>query len=104
MNAEYWEPWQPEVGQRVRVHLSGECQRLMETRVERLPFGGRELTGHPQEMDGVTGIVVPIEPWMDITADHPYVVRFDEPLRLPEYGVGRCLGTVFAAIELEPVS
>jgi hypothetical protein len=26
MSAQCWEPWTPEVGQRVRVRLSGECQ------------------------------------------------------------------------------
>jgi hypothetical protein len=81
-----WEPWQPKVGQRVRVLSRPEC------------FYCRES---PDE-DGLIGVVDEIrspEASTDDGAAHRFWVTFAEVI--PSHG---CDLSHFAAIELEPVS
>lgn len=86
---DYWEPWQPAVGDRVRVRLSGECGRME---------SGRYVHTHIMPgADGHSGIVISTNAGGD---QHPYHVRFDEPYLA--YGT-LVLSNVYAAIELEPL-
>jgi hypothetical protein len=108
---EYWEPWTPKVGDRVRVHLSGEC-----------------LGYHASEQDGVLGTVDDIIDFADIEADnataptpedvitrediagHIYSIVYDAPIsiRLSKWEVALGFSPyeeddLFAAAELEPI-
>jgi len=83
----YWEPWKPEVGQRVRILARPEC-RYCE---------GEEGVAEV----GVTGVVSEVTPPEGLgivigDAGHCYWVDFDDP----EVGCGL---SHFAAIELEPI-
>jgi hypothetical protein len=52
----YWEPWQPKIGDRVRVRLSGECNVIGPGRED--PFSPvASAMAHPAHQDGVVGIV-----------------------------------------------
>lgn len=73
----FWEPWRPQVGQRVRIRASSECPT-------------QEISPLP---DGATGVVSEIEPGR---AGHRYVVLLD--VRDAYRGSSPCC----AAIELEP--
>lgn len=97
MTAEYWEPWKPEVGQRVRVRLSGECNFKGEPASACEEFGG-----HWAETNGHVGKVVEID-GSDILSEqgHRYLVHFPRLFRLPSGEHFNC--SDFAAIELEPV-
>lgn len=103
MSGEYWEPWTPKMGQRVRVRLSPECRGLShESTVEEGYVGYR--VGHPEEIDGCTGTVGLFPPDMArIHTDdsHPYWVD----LKTSPYvkGRGYCYGTALAAAEIEPL-
>ena len=98
--SEFWEPWQPEIGQRVRIRLSAECNVSW--------CDDRYRDGHPIEADGATGTVVKDRPDPPLWgATHPYVVVFDEPIVAPLFADGResmWHGNYFAAIELEPIA
>lgn len=108
-----WEPWTPQIGQRVRVRLSAEClssgvvthapvdnaalRALIESGGDANQWGVEsEETGHPPEIDGVEGTVLAIDRAID--DGHYYRVWFDAPVRPSE-----CWGLDMAAIELEPV-
>ena len=95
---EFFEPWHPEVGQRVRVRLSGECRAPLE------PLSGGLRVGatyrHPQEFDGLSGTVIETRDKFYENSGHQYHVQLDthvwvngEPFWLDH----------FAAIELEPI-
>jgi hypothetical protein len=92
-----YEPWVPEVGQRVICKPSPECR--VEWAVDWAP------PGHPPEETGAIGTVEPMphrfrsENWQ---RSHPYAVRFDCP-GIQVNGEW-WWGGMFAAIELEPVS
>jgi hypothetical protein len=80
--SDVWEPWRPEIGQRVRVRLSEECN----------------LIGHAPAEDGAVGMH--IEVGREGEPDcHIYAVRFDPPLTAPRRTI---YATWYAAIELEP--
>lgn len=106
MDAEprYWEPWVPEIGQRVRVCLSGECQ------LKPCPNSYYEQigqVGHPEYENGLTGTVTHFErPWQnDFLADqgHTIDVEYDVQVR-PWIAPGRkARGGTYAPIELEPI-
>ena len=84
-----WEPWVPEIGQRVRVLSRPEC------------FYCRE--DHDPEV-GQTGVVTHFAPpSMDETgaSAHYIWIRFDDPT-IAERTVARCDISHFAAAELEP--
>lgn len=112
-----WEPWVPEIGQRVRVRLSAECQTrmnhaspppsvsdrtlrdMMRARVDVAARFARDdwMTGHPGAMDGVEGTVTDIDQTLD--DGHYYRVMFDRNTEPDDY-----VGCDLAAIELEPIS
>ncbi len=70
MTSYVWEPWQPAVGDRVRVRLSGECRWDRDGIAQDDP-------GHDEEMlDGLLGTVTKHVPnvWKD---GHHYRVEFE---------------------------
>ena len=98
-------PWVPEgarqfqVGDRVRVRLSGECnvrsRGISEWTNE---YFGPVILGHPKVFNGLFGVVV-----ADYSPDkpipgHPVAVEFDHEVVL---GLGLCVGSRFAPNELE---
>lgn len=99
----FWEPWKPQVGDRVRVTLNPECQREMPTWSTQYQI--QRPYGHPPDVDGRTGVVVSPWVWSKCTErsvqaaesmGHPYWVRFDDD------PTGRRLqGDNLAAAELE---
>ena len=98
-----WEPWTPEIGQRVRIRLSAECPRL------RAEPGHKETrtAWHSHSEDGMTGRVVAPTPgvWMprmDIDG-HPYLVDFDPEAVHFEGCISFC-ALYFAVPELEPIA
>ena len=86
-----FERWVPNIGVRVRVRLSAECQTQFADR-------RRGLTNLPHEswQDGRTGTVEDVKD----KGSHPYQVTFDE---YEATVLGLCVGWHFAAIELEPL-
>lgn len=82
---EFWEPWAPQVGDRVRVIYNPEC-----------PHGSwaSELA------DRALGEVSEVDP--DDPRGHGYKVQLDHPEILPEKWMG-IFGPWCAALELEPV-
>jgi hypothetical protein len=87
------------VGDRVRVRLSGECDRNGKVSLWR---GGRWIeteqeSNHPPELDGVEGVVVEVRE--NSETGHPFVVMF------PREPYTRSLGWVesdmYSATELE---
>lgn len=93
--SEIWEPWQPEVGDRVRVLARPEC------------FYCRE--DHDAEV-GATGVVSAVHPpkhlaheqeWEAAQA-HRYWVHFDDST-IVERTVAGVIESHFAAAELVPV-
>lgn len=102
----FYEPWQPQIGQRVRVRLSGECQWKYPE------IGLTGGFGHAPEMDGRTGVIRkhPCPDMERVAHDaqvdgHGYNVQFDGELITYELAIEHVwLSQCFAAIELEPVS
>ncbi len=97
IESEVWAPWQPKVGDRVRVRLSGEC------RIECLPLspqGMAGLLGHPNTVNGQVGTIIAGELAYYVHRGHPYKVQFDDPFQWN----GRAWpSTHLAAVELEPL-
>ncbi len=90
----YVEPWTPKVGDRVRVRISGECNRPNHWDSWANDLGVK--TGHLPICHGMTGIVFRIDARDD---QHSYAVEFFDPLPWTEpFAADR-----FAAIELEPI-
>lgn len=94
--SDIWEPWTPQIGQRVRVSLSAECQFRYTT----------GITHHPV-MDGAIGVVREGvgHRCEGHDAGHAYAVWF-EPVLIETSSEGfplRWVAHCFAAIELEPV-
>jgi hypothetical protein len=87
-----WEPWRPEIGQRVRVRISAECREDW----------GRGPEGHPSWADGLTGIVVD-KPYCVQNANPQALARHPYSVLLDEDGPGGTYGLRMAAIELEPI-
>ena len=74
-------PWQPQIGDRVRVHPGHECELC-------------RISEDPSE-DGATATVTGIETGEE-TEPHVYLVRFDQdPHDMP--------WDIYAAFELEPL-
>lgn len=86
MSVDYWEPWTPEIGQRVRTKISPECPQQMKCH-------GR----HP-EGSGHTGTVRCID--TNRTDGHIYCIATPE---VAPDGYEWLAYTNFAAAELEPV-
>lgn len=116
--SDIWEPWVPEIGQRVRVRLSGECRvekqlvtpppHVSDDEVRRRTFAGEDVatiysvtkhhTDHPEQFEGETGTVALVDRSEELSG-HYYRVMFDRLVQ-----PGRYLGVDLAAVELEPVS
>lgn len=94
----FWQPWQPKIGQRVQIRLSGECNRNWQSE-EPNAVG---TPGHPPEVDRRTGTVVP-QPGYDprVYPHHPICVWWDGDPIVVE-GIPFRQG-FFAACELEPL-
>ncbi len=96
--SEIWEPWQPEIGQRVQLRLSAECRF-------RYLYGNR--TEHFPESDGAVGVVESIDGCTPSEHDpsHRYCVRFkpEHPVVAGPNGRGTLSSHCFAAAELVPV-
>jgi hypothetical protein len=97
-----WEPWAPEVGQRVRVRISPECDARF---IARYTLNGEPATGaehHFPEAHGATGIVTEVvTSGREAINGHRFHVQFDRGVSVP--GTGHLLGICVAAIEMEPV-
>jgi hypothetical protein len=96
--SDIWEPWRPQVGDRVRVHLSAECQ---------FRYGYGNFTEHFPESDGAVGSIEEIDGCTPAEHDpsHRYCVRFrpSVPVNAGPAGPGSLLSHCFAAAELVPV-
>lgn len=90
----YWQEFK--VGDRVRVRLSGECNRVW---AAESALANEAIVGHPDEWNGRLGTVVPaVRP--ELFSHHPVGVEVEgDPVTLGGivYQSGR-----FAACELEP--
>lgn len=106
----YWEPWRPEVGQRVRVRLSPECdrrQRHHDTGTGRITRGP---LGHYAVEQGRCGVVVACAPEMcgeygRDHAGHDVHVIYDQPFEIEMAGGAKAeaIGQAYAVVELEPL-
>ena len=96
--SDFYEPWTPEVGQRVRVRISAECQ------VRPDPGSGADrsgVIGHVEWEDGLTGVVMPHPVGEAMAAQgHRYMVKWDQERILDDE---RFNASPYAAIELEPI-
>lgn len=91
-----WEPITFAVGDRVRVHLSGECAVVGEPGSDMARQG---VVGCPREFDGLIGRVADVNGWRgrEPISGHHIHVLFDRPVRWCGYLVK---GDIFAASEL----
>lgn len=98
----FWEPWQPVVGQRVRVRLNAECRVKPE---EDSPDSDLQIVGHHDDEDGSIGQIKAIFTEMEspllVEQGHRFGVWWDGGMR--KRGADWVLGNVYAAIELEPL-
>ena len=97
-----WQPWQPQVGDRVRVSVSAECGGYHDVGrgPEFFPNHPRDKDGRPID-NGATGTVIAILGPMSATR-HWYGVSFDTPRYYAPLNETR-RGSIFSAIELEPL-
>lgn len=102
-NTEFWEPWVPQVGQRVRLVKRAECVCVV------CGQDGHALKpGQPRRKGPQVGTVRAIYPNSSITSasscrhggqlGHRFRVEMDQMRNPPG-----CPGWAFAAIELEPL-
>jgi hypothetical protein len=98
----YWQPWQPTVGDYVRIRISPECRMDWGTPgIEKLAHA--RVIGHPATFTGLIGIVDIDQACYPEWASHPYGVMFDMPIPCT-CCQEEALGGWFAAIELEPIT
>jgi hypothetical protein len=90
----FWEPWQPEVGQRVRVLSRPECFYCRED--EAAEAGAAGVVTSLKESPYLTGSADPGE------AAHHIWVQFDDPM-IATRTVHGCQESHFAAAELAPL-
>lgn len=101
---EFWEPWHPEVGQRVRIRLNGECDiPTWWVKGEKVVDFGN---GHLDIENNCVGTIIEC-PFTErdgycrhVEVGHPYAVVIDGGIS--QSGV-RIRGAHYAALELEPV-
>lgn len=91
-----WEPWQPKVGDRVRVRLNGECHRRYHV-MSLLGTHSDVRYGHVPEEDGRIGTVA-IGPGRPSEPSHRFAVVYDVPMFSDGLPI---VGGAYAAIELE---
>jgi hypothetical protein len=86
LEARFYEPWQPKVGDRVRYLYQPECPGV---------YGLIVPVGHPREYDHQPGTVYEIHGYgvQDRANGHRFLVRLDS---------GNCISA--AACELEPLA
>ena len=85
-DTDFWQPWTPQPGQRVRVRLSGEC---------RLHDGPLAWV---RSADGMVGTVIERReggPFCKQFPGHVWAVLYDR-------AIDWCTGATYAAAELEP--
>jgi hypothetical protein len=94
--SDFWELWQPKVGDRVKVRLSGECDFRRTVHAQSDPQR-RFTIPHFQQTDGEIGVVLLVKATSRHRWSHPYFVGLNSL-------IGRVVpaGDAFAAIELEP--
>jgi hypothetical protein len=83
----FWEPWTPEVGRRVRVRISPECER------------------HAKAFD--RWFVPTVQGWFGTVTELPGGRLPNDPrghVYWVDFGSRRPWGGYFAAVELEPLS
>ncbi len=110
MSGEYWEPWKPEVGQRVRVRISLECAYCLDPMFPKCY--DRALSD-----DGRTGTVVTVghggcclfdgehDDLDPAHAAHTVWVKWDDRRDYDDPQIpGIDLDAHFAVAELEPIS
>jgi len=86
------------VGDRVRVRLSAECtQPWFITPIHAYGSFTKHLDRHPPQLDGERGEVVGV---FEDDGGHPYLVEFDEPVRISL--ISRVAQALLASTELEP--
>jgi hypothetical protein len=95
--SEFWEPWVPAVGQRVRVRFTSECRARPHTDS---PQGDLAMPGHFAWEDGVTGVVT-YDQIDTIQQGHRFMVRWDT---VRDHRGYRLTGAVYAAAELRPLA
>lgn len=105
MAEQSWEPWTPQLGQRVRVRLSGECREHFTAYQDDTPYF--RPVPHYAEEDGRVGAVTEVR---QDEQGHRFYVDFEEPFRLRRryelfrgWVSPRLMGACYAAIELEPL-
>lgn len=94
------EPWDPKIGDRVRVRLNGECQVPL---WRWSPLGVQSMNEtHDHREHGQIGTVNQHPDWarQAVLLGHPYAVWFDQPIRI---NTGLLVGACYAACELEPL-
>jgi len=96
-----WEPWRPDVGQRVRCVPSPECRVQGSRRSSPAQRNGLPFGHHPDEY-GMTGVVILPGSFPAPDAAHRHRVLWDRSIRLPNGERPNC--NAYAAIELEPIS
>lgn len=87
---EFWEPWVPNVGDRIRYVFKPECPGV---------YGMRAPVGHPPEFDGRLGTMYEIYRYglNEKGNGHRFLVSLDEY-------EGRRWCIMAAALELEPIA
>ena len=89
--------YQPKVGDRVRIRLSGECD---------VDWGASYKSGHPSTFDGMEGTIIEDRRPLDTEwgQTHPFPVRFDDMVFVPLFANGDdgwWAGNYFSSTELE---
>lgn len=87
-----WEPVSFEVGDRVRIRLSGECQ---------VHWEDRHAVDVPP-IDGQAGVINRVD--RDRTDRHAYSVRINESFEVASVPFGICYGSWCCAAELVPLA
>lgn len=93
-----WEPWEPKVGDRVKVNFSAECEVI-----NMLGSPAAESTiprGHAADINaqGKSGTIAELELGDEaVSSQHHYLVRLDDPF---EFSNRYFTSTTAAAIEL----
>lgn len=114
--ARLWEPWQPRVGQRVRINVSPECRHAHADSVQGKEGVVAHILGGPgEEIERVNRELTEDggEPLSPEEMSHPYHVEIPENRQRPKFDTRTLRGfrdmlfwgdeDNFAAIELEPL-
>lgn len=112
--ADVWEPWRPQIGECVRVRLSGECRiesvgcdaptfdhsvlrRHLASGASGNQWSTTSVSPHDAAVDGASGVILAVN--RTIEGGHYYRVWFDAPV-----GFEGWAAEDFAACELIPLS